>query len=439
MQLQKLNITTSTPSTPLLVSIYAEKLREIQNLSATIPNLEQRLDHLMNADQAAFSSYESFLSWRKDTDLSNFMNDILLRSYIMAAQHIDPDSEELTKKKFNQIFFPSSQWQTLSLADKKIEDKQTPWICYDLKMAAGDSLILVGDSHAGKTYLSAYISLCINYGKPIFNQFKVQQKGTTAYLNFEADYDDFENTLLRLLKGMNCASEGETDIRYEKPLWRLHQNKGYQNLKNICQGAKVCFIDTLRASYDGNENDSKEGRYIALANAVSAETGCQIIFLAHPGKSGVQEGEKGMNSIRGSSAFAAAAGSFWTLSKSGDNVRTVHCAKGRLGRFKPFQYQFDEVGDFLSGIGKSSSIEMKYLGDYAHKEKTLPIRDQILQYLKENEKVNRKTLNENIVGKETNITQELKLLRTEGFVLQEEGPNNSKLLSLTDKMEKGWL
>jgi len=215
---------------------------------------------------------------------------------------------------------PKSTKKSINLRES-LESRKYDWISQGLGLAAGDAFILVGEAFCGKTHLATYLALCVATNTPIFGKFEINKPGDVAHLNYDSANDLTEVGYIRMANGL-IAENKDTDIdkykvEYEKPLWRFNQDIAYEELTKTCTGKSLCVIDSLRRCYGGgeiDENSSESGEVVNLANRVSAETGCAIIFIAHPGKGGTKG--KGIDSIRGTSASKDAAGSLWILEKT---------------------------------------------------------------------------------------------------------------------------
>lgn len=341
----------------------------------------------------------------------------------------------ILENAINEVIKPKSASRLLNLK-KDIKSIKYNWVSKGLGLAAGDSIILVGESFCGKTHFATYLAVCIATGTPIFGKFAVDRKGEVAHLNYDSSDDLTETGYIRMLNGL-CGVINHDDIKihYEKPLWKFNQEVAYENLTRTCKGKVVCIVDSLRTCYDGtDENSSESALMIALANRVSMETGCAIIFIAHPGKGGV--GKKGIDAPRGSSAQVAAAGTLWTLEKTSIDqvVKFDSTKKSRYGSKQVFHYRYDNVGDYCEDICTTEAINMTIPGDDNGApvvEKKLTIREQVVAALK-NGPLTSKDLNDKLVGNQTKISEELKKMETEVH-LKKEKDGKVVMYSLTDR------
>ena len=338
----------------------------------------------------------------------------------------------ILENAINEVIKPKTTVKLLNLK-KDIKKIKYNWVSKGLGLAAGDSIILVAEPFCGKTHFASYLAVCISTGTPIFGKFAIDRKGEVAHLNYDSSDDLTEVGYIRMVNGLKGKiNEDDVKIHYERPLWKFNEDVAYENLTKACVGKVVCIIDSLRTCYDGVEDSSETATYIALANRVSNETGCAILFIAHPGKGGI--GNKGIDAVRGSSAMVAAAGTLWTLeTTSVDQVIKFNSThKSRFGSKQIFHYRYDNVGDYCENINATESIDMTIPGDDSALaiEKKVTIREQIVAALK-NGPLTSKDLNDKVAGNHASKYDEYKKMETEGFLkIEQEG--KSRMYSLTD-------
>ena len=311
------------------------------------------------------------------------------------------------------------------------------WISRGLGLAAGDSIVLVGEAFCGKTHFASYLALCVAKGVSIFGKFKIDKSGPVAHLNYDSADDMTRVGYVRLKNGDSDLTSSGNKVQYGRPQWRFNQDCAYENLTKICTGKVLCVVDSLRRSYGGSDSDTDENssasaEVVDLANRVSAETGCAILFIAHPGKGGTKG--KGIDAVRGSSAIKDVAGSLWILEKTSTDqvIKFDSMHKSRCGIKQIFHYRYDNVGDYCEGIARTKGIRMTILEDNTTVlEKKLTIREQIVMALK-NESLTSGDLNKSITGARLKICDELRKMESEGF-LKKERDGKSQKYSLTDK------
>lgn len=308
------------------------------------------------------------------------------------------------------------------------------WIVKSLGVLPGDSFFVCGESFTGKTHLASYFAICISAGIPIFGKFSIDKSGPVAHVNYDSDEKLTITGYRRLAKGLGI----KTPIidYYDKPTWKFNHDVAYENLTKICTGKVACVVDSFRACFDGNEDSSEiTSPVIALANKVSSETGCAIIFISHPGKNGTKG--KDLDAIRGSGGIAATAGTIWILEKmSEDRTVKFRSVKERSCERMSFCYRYDNVGEMNLYTNKTVAIDMTILGDDAPvMQKKLTIREQVVAALKKGS-LSSGDLNKEITGNQSSICDELKKMETEGYLKKEKDGKLVKY-SLTDKGE--WL
>lgn len=98
-------------------------------------------------------------------------------------------------------------------------------------------------------------------------------------------------------------------------------------LSDMCDGAGLCVIDSLRAACPGvDENDSVIRSYLDILTRVSQRTGCAFVVIHHAGKGGKEKDRREV--ARGSSGIFDACGTVMVLQSKdlGDPV-SVRVAK----------------------------------------------------------------------------------------------------------------
>lgn len=352
---------------------------------------------------------------------------------------------ENVDKLISEIITPPVTGQFFSLLDdpeEALKKQKMDWVCSDLGMVAGDSIMLSADPFTGKTYLANYFALCVITGEKMFNKFEMQKSGKVAVLNWDSNPRQCQISLRRLQAGMGVKIKDAEALYYESPLWKLDQPLAYQYLKKICTGRILCVIDSFRSCFSGDENSSEDtAPVIELANRVSRETNCVILFISHTGKSGT---EKGLQANRGSSAVPAATGSLWTLERGvNSNTCKLNCHKGREYDFGKIVYQYSEEGEFLAELKKKSKVIMSLVegecsGPNEKEEPKKDIPTQVKEYLFLNqEKKNGMTeMKSKITGKNTKIDASVKEMVEKGIlIVSHEGKYDYVSLSEETKKE----
>jgi len=352
-----------------------------------------------------------------------------LLNFLPGKLGLEPGEQIMIENAIDNFLAPPSAGEDWDGSDK-LEDMHFDWVCRELGLVPGDSFVLTAESGAGKTYLASHLALCVMSGKPVFGKYTIQRQGKVAHLNWDSNSALTKMGYKRLANGVDFIWK-KGDLHYEQPNWKLNQDNAYENLKTICKGRTLCIIDSLRASYDGEENGSESSSVIALTNRVSEETNCAILFIAHAGKGGV--GSKGIDALRGSSALVGACGAMWTLEREeGTSELKLCCPKGRLAQFAPIHYKYEETGEFLENINKTSKVEISLLECESVKT---TIRDQILAALLAAKVMNKTDLKSKVIGRDMSISNEIKMMIDEEFIKEEVNPTNKreKNISLTER------
>jgi len=72
----------------------------------------------------------------------------------------------------------------------------------------------------------------------------------------------------------------------------------------VCQGARLVFIDTMRRAHDSDENDNgKMSIFLKLIEMIAKETGASVVLLHHENKASMGDDGAGAEALRGASAI----------------------------------------------------------------------------------------------------------------------------------------
>lgn len=316
----------------------------------------------------------------------------------------------LVENAIETVLAPKSAGEEWDFETERLEDIKVDWVCRELGLTPGDAITLTAEPFTGKTHLATYFAVCFIFGKPIFGKYKLQKTGKVAHLNYDSHSVLTRIGYQRLANGLGVTLT-KGDVYYEKPAWKFNQEAAYDNLTKICTGKALCIIDSLRTCYDGEENSSEVANIIAKANKVSEETGCVIMFLAHTGKEGVAG--HGLNAMRGSSAFGGAVGSAWNLEKTPeDRTLKISCPKSRWLAFNPILYKYEETGQMLENIGKTSEVRLSFVGAEVPRQ---TLEDKFIEALKDGE-LTAAQLSERVGGNERKRSEAKKKLIEEKVI-----------------------
>ena len=174
--------------------------------------------------------------------------------------------------------------------------------------------VLSGLPESYKTWLTLHLGVCVASGKEFLGKFEIKKKGKVLYLLFEGSSNSIKVRLgklitedapdLAVLPSMGyCFDINDSvpidDIAFEEVI------------QKTCVEEKVVLviIDTYRASYNGDENSSKDTtKFLNKIRTIMQACGCSVWLITH-----IRKYEKGKinyddmyNLVRGSSALTGA-------------------------------------------------------------------------------------------------------------------------------------
>jgi RecA-family ATPase len=181
--------------------------------------------------------------------------------------------------------------------------------------------VLAGLPQAHKTWVGLHLAYCIGTGNPFLGRFNINKTAPALYLAFEGSlptlkrrvqkiiFEDAPNVLVWSVTGSLLYSgitAGMNNTQRE-----TQSGVASLTLKHITDvakeaGVKLIVIDTFRASFVGNENDSGDvANYLNKINKLQADTGASILLLHHTGKNTGEsiDYHDSYKLIRGSSAL----------------------------------------------------------------------------------------------------------------------------------------
>lgn len=180
-------------------------------------------------------------------------------------------------------------------------DHQPPPLDFVLPgLLAGTVGALVSPGGAGKSMLALELAILVASGQDIAGIAgdKKYPQGDVAFLAAEDPAVAIQQRLYAIGKHitdedtrMHVAERlaiepllgKQPDI--EKPEWSEY-------VKAMAEGRRLLFLDTLRRFHTGDENSSGEmSEVLGRMEAITAATGCAIVFLHHSSKSAAMNGQ----------------------------------------------------------------------------------------------------------------------------------------------------
>lgn len=208
-------------------------------------------------------------------------------------------------------------------ATKEEFDKVTkvPYIVKDI-LAENSMAALSGLPESYKSWVSLHLGNCVASGLPFLGKFEIQKKGNVLYLLFEGSSNVIRFRMKKLISDSNPnlavlpsmgyyfnvnQIEGEVKAVLEMQAMESFAEK----IKKTCieENVVLIIVDTLRESYNGDENSSKDiTTVLNKLRSIMNECGCSVWAITHIGKIDNKKinYEDMYHLIRGSSALSGA-------------------------------------------------------------------------------------------------------------------------------------
>lgn len=307
-----------------------------RGLSSDKPDarVEQALDaaKLARAGERVFSFREAGLSEAHRTALLSMITD----PRVPALESATPEPAPAAPKH--------AAPEVLTVASVYAKITPVDWVCEFLRLAAGAPTIIAGYGGAGKTLLVQVLVVCIVTGTPFFGH-PVKQ-GRVRHYDYEQGARITLSRYQRIAAAMGLPDEALADGLdiVCGPDFKLTTPGARERLVRECEGYTLAVFDSLRASTEGEENDSRIREPLDMLFGVSEATRCAMLVIHHARKASKTNGAGGNQDMRGNSAINDACQTVIMLkpNKTKDGFE-VECGKVREGRdFKPFEVEITD-------------------------------------------------------------------------------------------------
>ncbi len=161
------------------------------------------------------------------------------------------------------------------------------------------SVVLYGDSQAGKTFLALDLAACIATGRE-FDGRRVKM-GAVLYVIAEGHAGFTKRIRALARKFPDLASAPFRVLRQAVDLraWRKDLLARSREIEEDVGEIGAIIVDTLAQTIFGDENSSVDmADYIGAANWLAQEIGCPVIIVHHSGKDATR-GMRGSSALRG--------------------------------------------------------------------------------------------------------------------------------------------
>jgi hypothetical protein len=334
------------------------------------------------------------------------------------------------------------RWSELSLALADV-----PWLCKDLSIAPGAPTLVAGYGYSGKTVSLQALAMAVATGRKAWGRFAVAQ-GNVLHLDYEQGRHLTQLRYQRLALAMGIWDEQDLarnlDLLTLPPTY-LDAPGELERLVQLCEGRRLCVIDSLKAAFpSADENSSDVRQYLDALTRVSDTTGCVMLVIHHARKPSKDHEGMAAMAVRGSGAiFDACAGVFLWLGRKGQPTTVVHDKARFTGRTVedfslevvdvalPVESLTEPIALATKGDGIASETGSMRMGlrvacvtpeEQTAISGTRDLERRLMQLIEQTPGVGGRRLREKLGARHASVQQALGLLQEDGRILVEHGP-----------------
>lgn len=206
------------------------------------------------------------------------------------------------------------------------------WICQQLELAPGAPTLVAGYGYSGKTLVCQDLLLRVAAGLPLWGEHQIR-RGRAIHLDYEMGSRLLRERYQRLARAADIHVD-DLGGRLEWacfPRMYLDSRQAEQILCEICDGAAVVLVDSLKASCPSvDENSADARRMLDMLTRCSERTGAAFIVIHHSRKPSKDAMGGARMAIRGSGALYDACQSVLVLEGQKGEPVIVHHEKARV-------------------------------------------------------------------------------------------------------------
>jgi hypothetical protein len=222
-------------------------------------------------------------------------------------------------------------WSVLGWDALSTQLPPIPWLCKELGLAPGAPAMVAGYGFSGKTVSLQAMAIAVASGGKAWGRFEVGS-GSVLHVDYEQGRHLTQARYQRLAVAAGVWSElaGRLEVVSLPPV-HLDADGAIEKLKGLCEGKRLCIIDSLKAAFPtADENSSDVRKWLDQLLAVSESTGCVIVVIHHARKpqKDAQGGAK--TAIRGSGAIFDACASILVFEGAKTGPTLVSHEKARI-------------------------------------------------------------------------------------------------------------
>jgi len=190
------------------------------------------------------------------------------------------------------------------------------YLCQTLGITSGAPTLFAGYGFSSKTLFAQNFGLAVASGYPLFESWSVAQ-GNVVHIDHEQGARLTCERYQRLARGygVSLADLGNKLRVAALPGVYIDQKGGHEAYQEVCEGASLLIIDSLRACAPGaDENSSEIRRYLDIFGMIAEKTGVATVVIHHARKPSAHEAGGRKMSVRGSGAIFDACASVFVFS-----------------------------------------------------------------------------------------------------------------------------
>ena len=209
-----------------------------------------------------------------------------------------------------------------------IRRQEPPKIDYVLpSLPAGCVGILSGPGGAGKSMLALQLMFSVAAGNGCdFSlgsgswQQPTMPAGKAVYLSIEDSMVILHSRLHHIIKlyeqDMICSEWLDTGLLDMIKVYPLagsgfalmgpdgRYTEWFEPIVDVCKGARIVFVDTMRRAHDGDENNNgMMSVFLKMVEIIAKVTGAAVVLLHHENKASMSDDGAGTEALRGATAI----------------------------------------------------------------------------------------------------------------------------------------
>jgi hypothetical protein len=343
---------------------------------------------------------------------------------------------------------PVKGWSVLGWDALSSQLPPIPWLCKELGLAPGAPAMVAGYGFSGKTVSLQALAVAVASGGKAWGRFEVGS-GSVLHVDYEQGRHLTQTRYQRLAIAAGVWSElaGRLEVVCLPPV-HLDAEGAIEKLRGLCEGKRLCIVDSLKAAFPtADENSSDVRKWLDALLKVSEETGCVIVVIHHARKPQKDSQGGAKTAIRGSGAIFDACASILVFEGAKTGPTLVSHEKARITGKTVEDFSLDisdvplpeealpdlaravMVGDGFANETGSIRYGLKVSVKDREAETSPNVRAlerRILELVEQNPGIGRNRLRELSGKRLTDVVGALGLLSEEGRVLVEHGPNRTQ-------------